>query len=158
MSRSITEAHMAGRSRRRVLHGMAGLMLAVSLPAPSTRGADMPEPATVSGTVEFPPNLLPVGTATVYVRVEDVSRMDAPSLLVASQTLRDVPMPPPPGEPVSFAILVPSYDPRLSYSVRVHVDRDGDGQVSVGDLVSTFSHPVLTHGAGSEVIVPVSVV
>ncbi|MFN8594545.1 MAG: hypothetical protein U0031_24090 [Thermomicrobiales bacterium] len=42
--------------------------------------------------------------------------------------------------------------------MRVHVDRDGDGRISVGDLISTWSHPVLTFGGGTAVTVPVSVV
>jgi heat shock protein HslJ len=110
----------------------------------------------VTGTIVFPENLPAGPPATIHVRIEDVSRADAPATVVASATLQDVALPPAAGEPVTFAIPVASYDPHMRYGVRVHVDRDGDGQVSVGDLVSTSHHPILTHGGGTEVSVPVS--
>jgi hypothetical protein len=37
-------------------------------------------------------------------------------------------------------------DPLVCYTVRVHVDLDGDGRVSTGDYLSTASYPVLTSG------------
>ena len=118
----------------------------------------MSGPAAVIGTIVFPDDLSPGPPATVYATIEDVSRADAPSIELASVTLEGVSVPPPAGTSLTFTIPVPDYDPRMRYSVRVHVDRDGDGRVSVGDLVSTFSHPVLTGGAGTAVTVPVSVV
>ncbi|MFN8593556.1 MAG: YbaY family lipoprotein [Thermomicrobiales bacterium] len=118
----------------------------------------MSGPAAVIGTIEFPADLPASPPATIYARIEDVSLADAPSTVLASVTLTDVSVPPPPGEIVTFAITVGNYDPSRRYSVRVHVDRDGDGRISVGDLVSTSSHPVLTQGGGMVVTVPVRVV
>jgi hypothetical protein len=40
---------------------------------------------------------------------------------------------------------------RSSYSVFVHVDSTGSGDIEVGDFLSPASHPVLTHGAPDEV-------
>jgi hypothetical protein len=34
----------------------------------------------------------------------------------------------------------------MSYSVHVHVDVSGSGQVEIGDLITTQTYPVLTHG------------
>ena len=126
--------------------------------ATKSEGTLLSGPAAVIGTVLFPDDLAPGSPATIYARIEDVSRADAPAITLSSVTLEGVFLPPPAGAPITFAIPVEDYDPRMRYSVRVHVDRDGDGQVSVGDLVSTFNHPVLTGGAGTAVIVPVSVV
>ncbi len=126
--------------------------------ASAWEGTAMSGPAAVIGTIVFPDDLSPGPPARVYARIEDVSRADAPAIELASVTLEGVSVPPPAGTSLTFAIPVPDYDPRMRYSVRVHVDRDGDGQVSVGDLVSTFSHPVLTDGAGTAVTVPVSIV
>jgi hypothetical protein len=39
--------------------------------------------------------------------------------------------------------------------VRVHVDLDKDGEVSVGDYISMESHPVLTYGHPDHVEVAV---
>lgn len=118
----------------------------------------MSGPAAVTGTIEFPADLPAGPPATIYARIEDVSLADAPSTVLSSVTLTDVPVPPAPGETVTFAIPIGNYDPSRRYSVRVHVDRDGDGRVSAGDLVSTAVHSVLTQGAGTVVTVPVRVV
>jgi hypothetical protein len=46
-------------------------------------------------------------------------------------------------------------DEGAGYSVRVHVDLDGDRRVSRGDFISTESHPVLTLGRPDRVTVRV---
>jgi uncharacterized lipoprotein YbaY len=116
----------------------------------------MADPVTVTGTIVFPEHVPEGPPATIHVRVEDVSLADASATVIAGTTLANVTVPPPAGEAVTFAIPVETYDPRKTYGVRVHVDRDGDGQVSVGDLVSTTHHPVLTRGGGTDVSIPVS--
>ena len=105
----------------------------------------------VTGEVVFPESDQ-AGSAVVYVRVEETSMADAPSRLVGEAVL-PVELP---RRSVTFAVPVPMLDDRADYSVRVHVDRDNDGRVSPGDFVSTMFHPVLTHGHGDTVIVPVS--
>jgi uncharacterized lipoprotein YbaY len=104
----------------------------------------------VTGEVVFPESVEP-GTAVVYVRVEETSMADAPSRVVG-ETVFPVELP---RRTLTFAVPVAMLDDRADYSVRVHVDRDGDRRVSPGDLVSTVSHPVLTHGRGDTVVVPV---
>lgn len=108
-------------------------------PATAIIEARLSGPAAVTGTIIFPAGLPAGAPATVVARIEDVSRADAPATVLSSVTLSGATIPPPPGEQVVFSIPVPDYDPRMRYSVRVHVDRDGDGQVTVGDLVSTSS-------------------
>lgn len=106
---------------------------------------------TVTGEVVFPDFGEP-GTAVVYVRVEETSMADAPSRVVGESVITNVDLP---RRRLPFAVPVSMLDDRADYSVRVHVDRDEDGRVSPGDLVSTMSHPVLTHGHGDTVSVPV---
>jgi putative lipoprotein len=91
----------------------------------------------------------------VVVQVEDVSRADAPSVIVAEQRLRGIRLQR--GETLRFAVEVPRerIDSRSHYSVRVHVDVSGSGNVERGDFVSTRSYPVLTRGHGDEVIAEV---
>jgi putative lipoprotein len=123
----------------------------------TTPGSEtMANPVTVTGAIVFPESMPAGPSATIHVRIEDVSLADAPATVVTSVTLENVAIPPPADQPVVFAIPVETYDPRMRYGVRVHVDRDGDGRVSGGDLVSTSHHPVLTHGGGAEVSIPVS--
>lgn len=108
--------------------------------------------AEVSGQIVLPTHVreLPPG-AVVRVSVQDVSYADASAAVAATSELRDVSV----AGPIAFRLDVPHVDPNAQYSVRVHVDVDGSGEVVGGDLVSTQSHPVLTGGHRSQVSVPV---
>jgi putative lipoprotein len=105
---------------------------------------------TVRGEVVIPADVPTSGTADLVVQVEDVSRADAPSIVIAEERRPGVPLQA--GATVPFEIEVPagSIDDKGMYSVRAHLDVSGSGTVEVGDLVSTQSHPVLTHGYGDE--------
>ncbi len=113
----------------------------------------MSETRVVRGEVVIPP-LAAKATADLVVQIEDTSRADAPSVVVAEQRQRiDLD-----GEAVvDFEVEVPTdrIEARNDYSVRVHVDVSGSGHVDVGDLVSTRSYPVLTHGYGDRARVDV---
>ena len=100
----------------------------------------------VRGRILFDKDVGPFTGATVYVRVENVSRADAAAEVAAEQVLRGVSYRGGEEEALSFELRVDSVDERAQYSVRVHVDVDGDGEISPGDYVSPASHPVLTYG------------
>src|SRR5262245_60296143 len=76
--------------------------------------------------------------ARVYVRLEDTSRADASSRIVAEQVLSGAAFAP--GAPLRFELRGQVGSGQCN--LRVHVDVDGDGQVSPGDYVSTESYPV----------------
>lgn len=100
--------------------------------------------ATVLVEVRLPPGTTEL-PGPVLVRVEDVSRADAAARVVGEVRVgRDARLTP--GLPLCVAVPVRAVDERAAYAVRVHVDADGDGQVSEGDYVSTQHHPVLTGG------------
>lgn len=86
----------------------------------------------------------------VLVEVRDTSLADAPSVLVADVVVAVA-------ESSGTRLATASIDlpevPRGA-TVRVHIDVDGDGQVSVGDFVSTASHPI-PDGQVAHVEVPV---
>ena len=118
------------------------------VPVPGIPAAAADASAVLNGTVTLrPPGVLPSG-AVVTVRVEDVSRADAPAMVVAEQTIRDT------EAPVVFAL---PYDPRAvdvrhRYVVRATV-RDAVGALL---FTSTTATPVFTDGApidGAEVVV-----
>ena len=104
--------------------------------------------------VELPAGLAPSGPAALLrVVVEDVSLADAAAEPVAEADLEDVRLD---GlRALDVAVRVDDYDQRRHYACRVHVDRRGTGEVNRGDLISTASHPVLTHGYGLSTTVPV---
>ncbi len=109
--------------------------------------ADIPaEGRTVRGEVVLPAGEPGERAVRLVVQIEDVSRMDAPSQVIAEQQIDDVPLD---GTSVEFEVPVPAglIDERASYSVRVHVDMSGSGEVERGDMITTQSYPVLTHAA-----------
>ena len=84
--------------------------------------------------------------ATVYIRLQDTSHIDAAAITVAEEILHDVLVEKFVGEGLEFRMIVDHVEPRVRYQVRVLVDLDGDGEVSVGDYISTLAYPVLTRG------------
>lgn len=111
----------------------------------------MSGPRTVSGEVRLLETLDEAG-GTLHVQVEDVSRVDAASSVVA-EALIPIDHPIAAGEGIPFSILVPEIDEGASYSVRAHLDVTGSAEVTVGDRISTAAHPVLTQGHPNEVTV-----
>jgi len=109
----------------------------------------------VTGTIVFGSDLEPFVGATVYVRLEDVSRIDAPALVVAEMVLQEVRAGGQAPPRLEFTIELPPLNPRARYGVRVHVDVDADGQIGAGDYVSTISHPVKAGGGATMLIIPV---
>jgi len=84
--------------------------------------------------------------ATVYVRLENVSRAGAAAERVAEQVLRGVSHREGEEQALPFELRVESVNERADYSVRVHVDVDDDRAISLGDYITTQSYPVLTFG------------
>jgi putative lipoprotein len=117
----------------------------------------MSETRQVRGRIRLPEGDLPPEAASIVVAVEDVSRADAPSIVIAEQRLEHVSLC---DGDVPFEVDVPGVqvEERARYTVRVHVDVTGTGIVERGDLVSTQAHPVLTGGNPDEASVPVKVV
>ena len=111
----------------------------------------MSGPRIVSGEVRLL-EALDAADGTLHVRVEDVSRVDAASRVVA-ETLIPIDHPIAAGEGIPFSVPIPQIDEGASYSIRAHLDLTGTAEVTVGDRVSTAAYPVLTHGHPDEVTV-----
>jgi uncharacterized lipoprotein YbaY/heat shock protein HslJ/uncharacterized lipoprotein NlpE involved in copper resistance len=95
---------------------------------------------TVSGSAAYRQRIAMPPDAVLTVRVEDVSRADAPALVLAETSesfgARQAPIP--------FSLNVPSaaIDPRFSYAVRATITVDGQLR-----FTTTRSYAVLTRGA-----------
>lgn len=89
--------------------------------------------------------------AYALVTVEDVTKADAPSIVIGQTVLQDLDT----SRPTDAEVEVDEVDAGCDVVVRVHVaDRSrADRQVEVGDLLTTQSHPVLTRGHGDAVVV-----
>jgi uncharacterized lipoprotein YbaY len=103
----------------------------------------------VRGRIVFNENVPPIETATVYIRLEDISRADARAKLTAEKVMHNFSFVP--GDAgLEFLIYGDALDPRKRYGVRVHVDLDGDGKLSKGDYVSTQTYPVTTRNVPAD--------
>jgi putative lipoprotein len=108
--------------------------------------------AVVTGEVRCRDRAADLRGAKIVVRVEESSRADAPSTVVAEAVLTD---PWVADGRAPFSLLVPEVDPRASYRVTALVDLDGDGEVGRGDYLNVSSFPVLTRGHGTHILVDV---
>lgn len=105
----------------------------------------------VKGKITFEEEAPSFTGATMYVHLENITLADIAAEVVADYVERDVAFDPKTATDLSFAIACKAPDPRASYAVRVHIDVDGDGEVSKGDFISMQSYPVLTFGYPREV-------
>ena len=108
--------------------------------------------ARVNVQIEWPDDLRALPEhAQARVTVEDVTLADASSVVIAERVLDDLAV----DQPAFAEVEVGEVDPKADLIVRVHVTDAGrpTRDVEAGDLVSTQSHPVLTHGHGDSVVV-----
>jgi putative lipoprotein len=107
---------------------------------------------TVRGVLELPPGERPTDLVRVSLRIEDISRVDAASIVLASVDF-EATLPLEGDAPMPFELPVDSeqLEDGHTYVIRGHVDVSGSGQVEPGDYLTTQLHPVLTQGAGDEV-------
>jgi len=105
----------------------------------------------VRGEIELPSDTRDVAPERVVIEVEDISRADAPSQVVAHLQLETGELQG--GDLIPFSLEVPAgaLDERHLYSVSVHVDMSGSGEVESGDYITVQSYPVLTRGYGEYV-------
>jgi putative lipoprotein len=107
----------------------------------------------VDGVVLIPTDMPPFRSATIHVRLLDVSLADGPSTVVAEQTLTDVSRPARRNQAVPFTLEADLPDDwKGSLIVASHVDLVGDGVVHSGDGLTTASHPVPTQGGSGMVV------
>ncbi len=118
----------------------------------------MPESVLVHGEIVLPAKMMPGIPAFVRVEVEDISRADMPSEVVAQRSISTGIVHG--GDVIPFEIEVPAsvIDPQRLYSVRAHVAMSGSGEIEIGDFISMQSFPVLTRGHGNQVRVEVRLV
>jgi len=124
----------------------AGLAIAVlSCGARGEAPAPAGTPGRVTGNVAYRERIALPPDAVLQVRLEDVSRADAPASVVAEQTIRTE------GRQVPVPFVLEYAPGRIEaghrYVVRAEI-RDGAGELR---WTTTEAHPVLTDGAPSEV-------
>ncbi len=88
----------------------------------------------------------PSDGATLFISLRDTSYADAPAEAVAGEVLPDVSYDSRARNRLPFTLRGRIPDETADYTVAVHVDLDGDGEVGQGDFVNGQSYPALTHG------------
>lgn len=111
----------------------------------------MSGPRVISGHVRLD-EALEQSSGTLYVRVEDVSRVDAAAEVVAEIAI-PVTHPLVAGAELPFALEVPNVDDQARYSVRAHLDTTGSRRIDPGDRISMQSYPVATLGHPDEAMI-----
>jgi len=109
----------------------------------------------LTGLITFPPHTQLRDGAVAHVRLLDTSLADAPTTTVQQMIVSGIARLLSNGKPVAFALSILTIDPRVNYTVDIHVDDDGDGQISRGDYINMQSYPVLTFGHPDRVVVEV---
>ena len=109
----------------------------------------------VSGEIVFADRPELPGGAIAYVRLLDTSAADALASEVGEQVLKEIAGRANRGQAIPFAIEGELRGEQASYTISVHVDLDGDGQISQGDYINMQSYPVLTYGFPNHVSVEV---
>lgn len=94
----------------------------------------------------FPVGQEPPRHARFRLRVEDVSGADRESTVIAEATSQPLS-----GGRAAVQVPIGLIDPRATYSLFVHIDTDGSGEIKPGDFISPAVHPVLTLGAPDSV-------
>jgi putative lipoprotein len=124
-------------------HGLLGIVLALAGCAsaavvPATGGGTAA--GQVTGSVTYRERIALPPTAVVHVRLVDVSRADAPAVLITEQVIRTE------GRQVPFEFAL-AYDeshilPAHTYAVQARIE-DGGKLLFISDTM----HPVITRGA-----------
>jgi uncharacterized lipoprotein YbaY len=109
------------------------------------------EKPLVSGSIILGGEVGSFAGVTVYVRLEDISRADAPAVLMAEHALEGVSHQAGTEDSLDFALYGLPPAEGADCNVSVHVDVDGDGEVSRGDYITVESYPVITRGAPDRV-------
>jgi hypothetical protein len=100
----------------------------------------------IKGEIKFEDHALSFINATMHVYLENVSVVDASSEVVGFYVRKNVNFPNNRARTLSFEITGRDLDERESYSIRAHIDINGDGSISKGDFISMQSYPVATFG------------
>jgi uncharacterized lipoprotein YbaY len=113
---------------------------------------------TVRGGVVLTPGLGPCRGATLRVRLLDVTRADAPAIQLGEVVVPAVDYDARSEVVVPFEVGAPDWDRGASVTVSAHLDRSGDGNVVVGDALTTRHYEVGVQSEDDSVLVRLSAV
>jgi inner membrane protein involved in colicin E2 resistance len=114
--------------------------------------------STVTGNLALPADSPTSSGARAAVVVRDITFSDAPAATPVAQS--DLTVDVAPGAHIPFSVEVPQgaldrvATNKLALNLEVHIDLDGDGTFSAGDLVSLKAQPIGPETPGTPLEVP----
>jgi hypothetical protein len=108
----------------------------------------------IAGSIILPADATEAIAREIAIELRDVTRLDAPSLLVAEHRLRDVRISP--RLALLFELNAPESPASHDLNLRVHVDLRGAGSVQPGDFLTTMAVAVPTSGEVRDLRVPLA--
>src|SRR5688572_30017347 len=108
---------------------------------------------TVHGGVVLTPSLGPCRSATLRVRLLDVTQADAPATQLGEVVVPAVDYDATTDVVVPFDVGAPDWESGASVIVSAHLDRSGDGAVVVGDALTTQHYEVGAQSEGDRLLV-----
>ena len=116
------------------------LVACTSVIGPSQSTPETMQPVRVTGTIAWRERMAVAPDADIIVRLQDVSRMDAPAVVLAEQRFKAGTRQPP--YPFELPVDASRIDPRMRYTVSARVEHQGRLL-----FINDTSYPVLTQGA-----------
>ena len=110
---------------------------------------------SIKGEIVVPANAPRRKAHTITIEIHDISVADAPSKMLSQLRLTNAQVKP--NDHLAFQIDAPELSGRM-LAFRVHVDWDGDGAISSGDLLTTQVIPVPPSAEPTQVQVPVTLI
>ena len=105
----------------------------------------------IAGEIFIPSDCPIIKGAVALIEVRDVSRADALSTLVAQTRLDNLSFRP--GDRIRFSLNVPEVSSTQSLDLRIHISCTGSKDIKSGDLLTTSSFPVPSHGTSEHISV-----
>lgn len=109
----------------------------------------------LEGEIEFEETGASFSGAIAYIRLEDASQADSASSIIAEQVIQNISHRTGSKDKLQISLRGQIPNERASYIISVHIDVDGDRQISRGDYINMESYPVLTFGHPNQVSVRV---
>ena len=97
----------------------------------------------IQGDITFEGGQIDISSADVYIRLQDVSRVDAASVTIAEQRVESLPQGTNTSNTIPFELIADIKNNRGSLIIAAHVDLSKDRKISVGDYITMQSYSIL---------------
>ncbi|OPY18373.1 MAG: Chagasin family peptidase inhibitor I42 [Methanomethylovorans sp. PtaU1.Bin093] len=132
---------MTTHGRSIIIH--TSLMLVLVFTMALSGCVDPPAQNMLTGTISFEGQNISFSNATAYVTIKDASIADTASRVVAEQTIQGLSITQGTNSTFLYAVATGKLEQGKEYSLSVHVDVDGNGNISQADYITTQRYPLI---------------